>query len=55
MKIWTHSDPPSTRSFNVFMDSPMSPQLLDTDYLIIGSGAVGMAFADVLFQRRPAK
>ena len=24
-------------------------QLIDTDYLIIGSGAVGMAFADVIF------
>ena len=24
-------------------------QLIDTEYLIIGSGAVGMAFADVLF------
>lgn len=26
----------------------MSTQQLETDYLIIGSGAVGMAFADVL-------
>ena len=32
----------------------MSPQLLDTDYLIIGSGAVGMAFADVLFHETTA-
>lgn len=28
-------------------------QPLDTDYLIIGSGAVGMAFADVLFHETP--
>jgi hypothetical protein len=27
----------------------MNPQTLETDYLIIGSGAVGMAFADTLF------
>ena len=32
----------------------MSPQQLETDYLIIGSGAVGMAFADVLLSETNA-
>ena len=32
----------------------MSIQQLETDYLIIGSGAVGMAFADVLLAETDA-
>ena len=32
----------------------MNPQLLDTDYLIIGSGAIGMAFADVILNESDA-
>ena len=32
----------------------MNTQLLETDYLIIGSGAVGMAFADTLFHETNA-
>ena len=32
----------------------MSKPVLDADYLIIGSGAVGMAFADVLFHETDA-
>lgn len=33
----------------------MNTKTLETDYLIIGSGAVGMAFADVLLQETEAK
>lgn len=33
----------------------MNPQLLETDYLIIGSGAMGMAFADVILSESDAR
>ena len=32
----------------------MSTQVLETDYLVVGSGAVGMAFADTLLDESDA-
>ncbi len=44
----------NTQPIDQSTPSKMNTQPLDTDYLIVGSGAVGMAFADTLFHETTA-